>query len=27
MAEVTFKDGKEISSKCWDKDGNEKECD
>ena len=24
--EKTYKDGKEISSKCWDKDGNECEC-
>jgi len=27
MEEETFKDGKLISSKCWDEDGNEKECD
>ena len=24
--EKTYKDGKEISSKCWDKDGNDCEC-
>ena len=25
--EGTYKGGKEISSKCWDEDGNECECD
>ena len=25
--EITYKDGELISSKCWDEDGNEKECD
>ena len=25
--EKTYKDGKLISEKCWDEDGNEKECD
>ena len=25
-SEVTYKDGEEISSKCWDEDGNECEC-
>ena len=24
---VTFKDGELVSSKCWNRDGNEKECD
>ena len=26
-AEQTYKEGEEISEKCWDKDGNEEECD
>ena len=25
--EMTFKDGEMISKKCWEEDGNEKECD
>ena len=25
--EGTYKDGELVSSKCWDRDGNEKECD
>ena len=24
--EVTYKDGELISEKCWDKDGNERDC-
>ena len=24
--EITFKDGEKISAKCWDEDGNEKDC-
>ena len=27
QTEGTLKDGELISSKCWDEDGNEKECD
>ena len=27
MKEGSYKDGEEISSKCWDEDGNEIECD
>jgi len=27
LKEETYKDGELISQKCWDEDGNEKECD